>query len=239
MNSDSRKKWDMKAHFTEIKIGVFFLVAIALVFITLLSIPETGLFQKTYIIPVSFDFAEGLRPSSPVRYRGVDVGEVDKVKVEGTGGSANPAVTVYAKIEDSVHIPKGSYFFINSLSLFGEKYLEIAPPENVEGYLAPGETVEGISPIALFNVFAAFNKTMKEIHEFVKEGKIKTSFENTMANLETTSGELKGLVMDMRSEKGTIGRLLYDDSLYEKSEEFIDDLKAHPWKILYKPRGVH
>lgn len=60
----------------------------------------------------------------------------------------------------------------------GEKYLEIDPPSVLTGYMNAGDVIEGISPIPLFNVFASFNKTMKEVSEFVKEGKIKTSLES-------------------------------------------------------------
>jgi len=30
---------------------------------------------------------------------------------------------------------------------------------------------------------------------------------------------------------------LSDDSLYTKTEEFLEDLKANPWKLLYKPKN--
>ncbi len=124
------------------------------------------------------------------------------------------------------------------MSLFGEKYLEIDPPPLSTGYINDGDIIEGISPIPLFNVFASFNKTMKEVSEFVKEGKIKTSLERIFSNTEAITVELKGLIEDMKDEQGTIGRLLYDDSLYQTTEEFIADLKEHPWKLLYKPKEV-
>lgn len=243
-----RKLWDMKKSLVYVKIGGFFIGALFLFFITLLSVRNFTSFGGTYILRVKFNFAEGLRSSSPVRFCGVDVGEVKGVEVKAKEGS--PFVIIFAKIQKGVRIPRKSYFFINSLSLFGEKYLEISPPQEIEGYLEEEELVEGISPVSLFNIFATFNKTMKEVSEFVKEGKIKTSFENTLANLEKTSLEIKGLIEDIRSKKGTVGSLLYNDSLYKKTEGLIDktegliddfgelaeDLKIHPWKLLHKPK---
>jgi len=216
-------------------VGVFVLVSLSILLYALLSIRELTFFKGTYVMPVKFNFAEGLRPSSPVRFCGVDVGEVKEVETKG--GEGQPYVIVHAKIGKDIFIPTGSYFFINSLSLFGEKYLEIAPPEEVDGYLKEGQLVEGISPIPLFNVFATFNKTMKEVHEFVKEGKLKVSFENTLMNLEEATAEVKGLIKDMRNKQGTVGRFLYDDSLYKVTEEFIQDIKNNPWKLLHKPKG--
>jgi phospholipid/cholesterol/gamma-HCH transport system substrate-binding protein len=230
----ARKLEGMKKNVTYIKVGIFFLIAFIILFITLLSIRETTYFRGTYILKVKFIFAEGLRPASPVRFCGVDVGEVKKVEVKEE--EKGPVVYVYAKIQKGVSIPSNAYFFVNSLSLFGEKYLEITPPPTIEGYLKEGDTVEGISPTPLFNVFSTFHKTMREVSDFVREGKLKTSFENTLTNLEEASIEIKDLISNIKNKEGTIGRLFYDDSLYRKTEEFIDDLKKHPWKLLHKPK---
>ena len=226
--------WDKKKSFAYIKLGSFFLIAFGLFFITLLSMRDVNIFKGSYVIIVKFDFSEGLRPSSPIRFCGVDVGEVKKVVIKEEENK--PKVYVYAKIEKGVRIPKSSYFFINSLSLFGEKYLEINPPEETIAYINEGDIIEGISPIPLFGLFATFNKTMKEVEQFVREGKITTSFENILLNIEDISLDIKGLVRDMKNKQGTIGRLLYDDSLYQTTEEFITDLKEHPWKLLHKPK---
>jgi phospholipid/cholesterol/gamma-HCH transport system substrate-binding protein len=226
--------WDKKKSFAYIKLGGFFLIAFALFFITLLSMREINVFKGSYRMTVKFDFAEGLRTSSPVRFCGVDVGEVEKVLIKEE--ESKPKVYVQIKVDKGIKIPNGSYFFVNSLSLFGEKYLEINPPEEVNGYIKNGDIIEGTSPVPLFKVFAAFTKTMKEIDEFVREGKIKTSFENILLNVEDISLSLKGLIKDIKGKQGTIGRLLYDDALYQTTEEFLTDLKEHPWKLLHKPK---
>lgn len=230
----AKNLWERKKTLMYIKVGGFFLTAAALFFITLLSIRGADIFKGSYDIIVKFEFAEGLRPVSPVRFCGVDVGEVKQITVKEE--QDKPLVYVTAKIEKGIMIPKDSYFFVNSLSLFGEKYLEINPPDIVTDYITAGEVVDGISPVPLFNVFASFTKTMNEISAFVREGEIKTSFENLLSNMEEASLDVKGLLKDMRNKQGTIGRLLYDDSLYETTEEFMQDLKANPWKLLHKPK---
>ncbi|MDD5070110.1 MAG: MlaD family protein [Candidatus Omnitrophica bacterium] len=255
------KIWDVRQNATYLKLGSFFIIALTVFFIAIFSIREVNFLQGNYLLQVKFKYVEGLRPASPVRFCGVDVGEVKDVKV--IEGAERPYVIVSAKVNKGVRIPKNAYFFINSLSLFGEKYLEVRPPEKTEEYLREGELIEGISPVPLFNVFATFQKTMEEISAFLQEGEIKTSFENTLANLEQATYEVKGLIIAAKDKKGTfgkllyddslynninglienlnnkngtIGRFLYDDSLYKTTEEFIADLKAHPWKLLHKPK---
>ncbi|MFO8052413.1 MAG: MlaD family protein [Candidatus Omnitrophota bacterium] len=230
----SKNIWEIKKRLSYIKIGVFFLVGLFLLFITLVSIKDFSLFKPGYKIKVVFDFAEGMKRASPVRFCGVDIGEVQEVMV--VNDTDGPHVQAKVNIQRGMKIPQGSYFFINSLSLFGEKYLEITPPDEFSGYIKKGETVEGISPVPLFKLFSSFSKTMSELRIFIKEGEIKESLENTVKNLEDISLEAKGLIKDVRSKKGTIGKLFYDDSLYYETEEFISDIKNNPWKLLYKPK---
>ncbi len=230
----AKNLWDGKKFLSYTKAGSFFFIGFILFFITLMSMKEISFFKGTYPLVVTFEFAEGLRTASPVRFCGVDVGEVKKVTVQEETGKSR--VYAHVAIEKGVQIPKDSQFIINSLSLFGEKYLEIIPPEVTTDYLGEGSQVEGISPIPLFSVFANFTKTMQEVSAFVKEGKLKTSLENSLSNIEDITTSIKGLIDDTKNKSGTLGRLLYDDSLYTVTEEFMQDLKEHPWKLLHKPR---
>lgn len=230
----AKNAWEIKRRISYVKIGIFFLAGVLLLFAVLISIKDTAFFKPSYSIKVMFDFAEGLKRASPVRFCGVDVGQVQEVRVVSREGG--PRVRVIIGVDREIKIPKDSFFFINSLSLFGEKYLEITPPSDFLGYLEEGEIIEGISPVPLFQMFAGFTKTMEELRNFIEEGEIRTTLENTIKNLEDITLEVKGLVLDIREKKGTVGRLLYDDSLYRSTEEFILDIQKHPWKLLHKPR---
>tara|TARA_B100000315_G_scaffold259619_1_gene316369 strand:+ start:2320 stop:3033 length:714 start_codon:yes stop_codon:yes gene_type:complete len=226
--------WERSKAISYVKIGSFFLIGLFLFFLTLISMKKVTFFKGKYEVIVSFQFAEGLRAASPVRFCGVDVGEVSRVAIVDNNNL--PVVYVYTDIEKGVNLPEDSQFIINSLSLFGEKYLEIIPPPEPSKYIVEGAIVEGISPIPLFSVFADFSKTMQEIGSFVEEGKLKTSLENSMSNIEDITVSIKGLLEDTKNKSGTIGRLFYDDSLYSSLEEFILDLKSHPWKLFNKPK---
>ncbi|MFA5271318.1 MAG: MlaD family protein [Candidatus Omnitrophota bacterium] len=226
---------NIKKYFAEVKVGAFFVGAILILLLTLISMRSFNFLKQKNEYKVKFNFSEGLRSSSPVRFCGVDVGEVKDVEVKQEA-DLQPFVYVNIKVDSNVNIPKNSYFFINSLSLFGEKYLEIVPPAKPQGYLVTGEMVEGISPTPLFNVLTNFNKTMEEVNEFVKNGKIRDSLQNTITNIEKISSDVRCLMEDVKNKKGTLGRLFYDDSLYTKTEELIDEIKQNPWKLLHKTK---
>lgn len=230
----AKKISEIRRKLSYIKIGVFFLAGLMLFFISLILIQDTVFFRPSYELNVVFEFAEGLKRASPVRFCGVDIGQIREVRVISSPEGAK--VKVRASLEKGIKIPRDSHFFINSLSLFGEKYLEIIPPAQFSGYLDEGEIIKGMSPVPLFQLFAGFNKTMEEIKSFIEDGQIKESMERTIENLEKISFETKILISGLKEKKGTVGRLFYDDSLYRKTEEFISDIKENPWKLLHKPR---
>lgn len=227
-------KW--KDIFAEIKIGIFVIVAIFLFFITIISIRQISFFKGTYPLAVTFNFVEGLKAASPVRFCGVDIGEVDHLEIRQENG--NPIVYVFLKIEDDVLIPRATRFFINSLSLFGEKYLEIMPLyTGEEDYYQPGETIKGIESPPLFDVMAAIQTTMQKITNLVEGNEFSKSLQETAKNIHEISFDFKDILNSIKKQKGTIGRLFYDDSIYQHLDEMFLDLKRHPWKLLYKPKN--
>ena len=224
----------MKRYISEIKVGIFLVGALFILLVVALSIKEVSFLKGSYVLKVKFEFAEGLKPASPVRFLGVNVGEVNKVEVKVIDNQ--PVVYVYAKIKKEIRIPEGSKFFINSLSVFGEKYLEIIPPKEVTSFLEKDVEVQGISATPLFNIMDTFHKTVLKLEKLIEEEELRASLREIILNIKGVSSKLNDILEGVRNKEGTLGRLIYDDSLYRETEELIKDLKAHPWKLLHKPR---
>jgi len=227
--------------YSEIKVGIFLVGAIFILFVVVLSLREVNFFKGSYILRIKFKFAEGIKPASPVRFCGVNVGEIKKVEVKFLNNQ--PQVYVYAKIRKDVKIPRNSQFFINSLSVFGEKYLEIIPPQKISSFLKENEEVEGISSTPLFNIMDTFHRTVIKIEKFVEENELKSSLKEIVLNIKEASSEFREILKGIRNKEGTIGKLIYDEALYKEIENLIKeienlvkDLKKHPWKLLKRPR---
>jgi len=52
--------------------------------------------------------------------------------------------------------------------------------------------------------------------------------------LDKVSGDLQALLTRVDRGEGTVGALLQDDQIYDDLKELVRDLKAHPWKVLWK-----
>ncbi|MGW6423589.1 MCE family protein [Nocardia sp. NPDC055053] len=91
--------------------------------------------RTTYTVRVHLDRSGGLLPHSTVTVRGVKVGSVRAIGIDGDGISAD------ADIDTAARIPVGSPVAVGRLSAAGEQYLDFRPTTGDGPYLADGAVV--------------------------------------------------------------------------------------------------
>ena len=195
----------------DIKVGLFVAMGIIIFFILVFSIGDINFVKDGYRIKTDFDFIDGVTTSAPVRYAGVDVGYVDSINIVRPSASEKTRVEVGIYVYNkSREIEKDAVASINTLGLLGEKYIEIFPGNPQTGFVAEGEALPSRDPIMMKDVTNRLNKL----------------------------AESAGVIIErLREGKGTVGKLLTDETIYNDLEAFVADIKAHPWKLLSKPRG--
>lgn len=195
----------------ELKVGIFILIGIAILFIIVFSIGDINLIKSGYHVKVIFNFVAGIGESAPVRLAGVGVGQVEGLKVFRDEKENKTKVELYAWIKDNnVKIEEDAVATVNTLGLLGEKYLEIFPGTPGKKCLKDQEILIGHDPVP-----------MEKITE----------------NLANLSESVNVIVDRLRRGEGTIGKLLTEEKIYKDLEAFVEDIKKHPWKLLSRPRG--
>ena len=48
--------------------------------------------------------------------------------------------------------------------------------------------------------------------------------------------DVDAIIVQIKSGNGTIGKLLYDETVYQDIEALVKDLKKHPWKLFWKTK---
>jgi len=225
----------------EFQLGFFILGALVILLLGIFSIKDFKIFNPGQTIKVVFNFGDGIKAASPVRVAGTDAGEVKKVSLINENGEMK--VLVFARIRKGIKIPRGSEAFVNSLGILGEKYLEIIPNDKPEGYLEDGSVIIGRESYPMYKIseyarhtLIRFDSLLDLIERLIKDEEITLTFKKFIGNLQAASSDLEGIFKDLRSTRGTVGRLVYEDTLYQEIEEFLKDLRAHPWKLLHKPK---
>lgn len=226
----------------ELKVGIFIFIGILILSVIIFSIGNFYTVKRGYTLNVVFSFANGIGIGAPVRYSGVEVGEVRNIDVYFDQKENRPMVKLNIWVAQNTWINENAKAAINTLGLLGEKYLEITPGTRDAKLLQKGETLRGQDPVSTEELARSTKELVEKVASLIEsidkiagDESLRTSLRNTVFNLEALSGDLRDFLSYARQGKGTLGRLISDDKLYNDIDEMILDIKQNPWKLLFKP----
>ncbi len=193
----------------ELRLGIFVFVGLTILVVAILSVGGVKTWASGYQVNFMFSFINGVKKGAPVRFAGLDVGQVKTIKFFYDAKEAKTKIRITCWVDNDVKIPMDSVVWVNTLGLLGEKYIEIMPGVNYDKCLLANGELAGEDPVAMNDVF----KVAK----------------NVVDNLDTG-------VNRILNKEGTVGKILYDDELYNELNALITDLKKNPWKIFWKTK---
>jgi phospholipid/cholesterol/gamma-HCH transport system substrate-binding protein len=177
---------------SELKIGVMAVVALALTTILVISVGgASGFAWQRYNLKSTFNDVQGLKTGAVVRIAGVEVGKVTEVELKGSGVEVGLSI----KKENQSRVTTDSRASIGSLSLLGEPLIDVSP-SSTGTPLKEGDTIVSNKPPVQFNdVAASANESIVEATALLK---------------------------DIRAGRGTVGKLFTDESIYREMNAFIE-----------------
>lgn len=227
----------------EAKVGIFVFISLIILVYFVMHIGDIRLLSSGYNLKVFFGFANGLKISAPVRVAGVDAGEVRDMKVFFDPEAKKTRVEVSFWVRNETKIPRDSRVMINTLGLLGEKYLEILPGSDYSNLFKDGDILAGEDPVSMEEIghlgrriAVKLEEVMESLNQVVGDEKLQLSLKETVENLDHLTREMRLILDKINKGEGTVGRFIYDDSIYQDLEIMVSDLKANPWKLLYRPK---
>lgn len=227
----------------EFKVGLFVLTALLGLTFFIFSVTDSSVFEQGRSLKVVFGFANGLKKSAPVRIAGVNEGLVKDLSLFFDPGDGRMKVNVELRVKKGIRIPRDSVVTINQLGLMGEKYVEIIPGTNTVKFFEEGDILTGEDPIAqeaisqrVMEVAGKLEDSIGGLGKIVNDQKNLDSLHATLEHLSSMTGNLDEIMSDVKNGEGTLGRLLYDERLYDDLQGLTADLKENPWKLLYRPK---
>jgi len=193
----------------ELKVGIFVFIGLIILVIFILSIGGFKTWSSGYRINLSFNFVNGVKVGAPVRFAGVDVGEVKKVRLEFIPEKNRSNVNLNVWIRNIIKIPVDSTVWVNTLGLLGEKYVEIIPGHDYANLLKDNECLVGVDPLPIHQIF--------------------NNAENILHNLDDG-------IAKIRNKEGSLGKLIYDDTVYNELQALVTDVRKNPWKLFFKTK---
>ncbi len=194
----------------ELKVGLFAFIGLLILFMIVFSIGDFYLLNPGYTLTLRFKSAHGLEIGAPVHVAGVISGEVKGVSVRIEEGKTHVDLLVW--LREGTLVSHNSEARIKTLGLLGEKFVDIYPGEHADRFLQEGERLEGVDPVSM--------------DELLERGYL------LVGRLEDSADSLHRIMSQVEQGEGTLGKLLMNDALYLSLEEFIEDIRRHPWKLL-------
>jgi phospholipid/cholesterol/gamma-HCH transport system substrate-binding protein len=232
-------------------VGVFVITGLALLVFFIFVIGDlSSVFEPHYRLRVLFDTANGITEGAPVQYAGVEVGQVQRVSIEYPNGPSVPKVQLVVKLPEHVKVRADDAASISTFGLLGEKYLEINPGAGEGQLLEPDGVLLGKPPVSTERiiersneVLTEFKQTLQGLNSLVGDREARVYLKEAVQEARDATrhwkalGERLNLAMShAESGQGTLGRFLFDEELYSRMVLFVEDLRAHPWKLLARPK---
>jgi len=201
--SQKQLKW------SQLRVGITVIVAsLSLALLLLLMSGTNGLFTPRITLKSYFDNASALRVGAPVRLSGVDIGNVEKIRIVPDKDKQLTPVEVTVKVNTKYifNLRRDSVTSLETAGVLGETYLDIDSSQAI------GPTVHDGDVLAT-RIHPDFNEVVR-------------SSQSTLQNMDALLKRLDRIVAFVESGKGSIGKLIYDPTLYDRFSVTVNDFKG-------------
>lgn len=215
----------MKKYGNVFMVTIFIIVCLIGLFYLTISTGKLHIKEEGYNIYVAFGDVSGLGKNSPVMVNGLEVGRVQDIKVSYSEGRTE--VMLKLLIRKDIKIWDDSVVSIKTLGLMGEKFVHISSFEGTE-FLKPEAVLRG--------------KPHTDLDVVIEQAQgISEEIEGLIGNVDNLTDEVKGLAKNLNytveDNQDRITQILKNLEAASKNfEEFSDDIKKHPWKLLIKTK---
>ncbi len=207
----------------ETRLGIFVALAViaAVVIIEIVGGPER--FTKGYRVSASFNTAQDLQEGARVKMAGVEIGRVEYISLDPT----NNKVVVTMKLRKKAEVKTDSVATIKFTGLLGQNFVSVdfgsrSAPLATDGTMLETQEQPDLSAMMakIDNVATGVENLTKSFTgekienllgpftDFLKANR--EPLTATIANLQTVSSQIA-------QGKGTIGKLINDDALYNSA----------------------
>ena len=217
---------------TEIKIGIFGLCVLVILFFGIKFLKGSDIFQKENTYYAYYNDVSGMLVSSNVLVNGLRVGYVKEI--EATNERADNFLVTFTCSSD-IKIPQDSKITLFSADLLGSKALKLQLGTSSK-IIEDGDTLSSDRELGMLdNLGASVTPLMNNLDSIltslnkILNTQTQTSLQNTIANLETTTSKLSSISCDldnlMTSEKTKLAKII------ENTESITANFKENNEKL--------
>src|ERR1700730_5310363 len=168
----------------------------------------SGLFTPRITLRSYFDNAQGLRQGAPVRLNGFDIGTVTKISIVPYKDRAQTPVEVQMKVSTKYiyAIHSDSVTSLETAGVLGETFLDIDSLQAMGRAAKDGDTLPT-------QVHPDFNEVVR-------------ASQGTLQNMDALLKRADRILAFAESGKGSLGKLIYDPTLYDRFSATVSEFKG-------------
>jgi phospholipid/cholesterol/gamma-HCH transport system substrate-binding protein len=197
-----------RVQWAKLRVGILVIVSLALFAMAVFFISgQGGFFTRHYALKAYLSSAGDLREGAQVRLAGISVGSVVKIRISPYADKQR-AVELDLKIARTFQneIRADSVASVNTVGLLGDSYVDITRGTAGQEPLADGGTVKTAEKAEIAAVMQNTNQVIM--------------------NLNTLSAKLEDIATQIQAGKGSVGKLIYDQTLYNKMDATISSAQT-------------
>jgi phospholipid/cholesterol/gamma-HCH transport system substrate-binding protein len=201
--SQKQLKW------SQLRVGLTVIISSLVLGVLLFLMSGTsGLLSHRITLVSFFDNAEGLRVGAPVRLSGVDIGNVSAIRIVPDKDKQLTPVEVIMKVSTkySFNLRRDSVTSLDTAGVLGETYMDI-------------DSVQAIGPPAQ-NGDTLPTQVHPDFNEVVR------SSQSTLQNMDALLKRADRILAFAESGKGSLGKLIYDPTLYNRFSATVADFQG-------------
>jgi phospholipid/cholesterol/gamma-HCH transport system substrate-binding protein len=192
--------------FSQLKVGITVIVASIILAVLILLMSGGGLFTSKIILISYFPDASGLTPGAPVRLSGVDIGNVKEIRIVPNRPFDPVEVLMKVNTKYRFFLRKDSVTLLSTAGVLGATYINIdsskANREEVrDGDVLPSKEVAGYE-------------------EVMRAG------QSSLENMDALLKRMDRIIAYVESGQGSIGKLIYDPSLYNRVNSTVAEFQT-------------
>jgi phospholipid/cholesterol/gamma-HCH transport system substrate-binding protein len=199
--SQKQLKW------SQLRVGLTVLFASITLGVLIFVMSGTGgWFTRKITLRSYFDNAGGLREGAPVRLAGVDIGNVTDIRIVQDKPMTPVEVTMRVNTTYSRSLRKDSVTLLSTAGILGETFVDVDSSTAKGPVASNGDTLPA--------------RDQPQIEDVVRAS------QGTLQNMDALLKRVDRIMSFIESGQGSIGKVIYDPSLYNELNATVTEFKG-------------
>lgn len=175
-------------------VGLFIILTLVLFVGAILWLRDFVL-RPQYTFMVTYKHPTRLIAGSPIYFRGIQIGRIEKVALAPDANSTDVVLGIF---KERLHLTKAVQIYTREQLFGGQRYIEIVPTDEPsktgEDYIHNGDILTGVEPVNMDKL----EEQLSRIANNKGIEKLVGSAHETMNTITATSKQIKGLGIDVQ-----------------------------------------